>query len=94
MNPGIRLAIIPPYVELSPGAVMRILAAEIVGLQQSLRGLEDDLLVLEDISKLKPWLKRFSGTPVRRSAVLNGDGASSNLLVAGVEISAYGMCTR
>lgn len=50
---------IPPYVELSPSTVMRNQAAESVGLQQSLRSLEDDLLVLEDISKLKTWLKQF-----------------------------------
>ncbi|MFS8981573.1 hypothetical protein PO002_45820 [Cupriavidus necator] len=53
---------------------MRNLAAEIVCLQQNLRALEDDLLVLEDISKVKalaePIQVSGGGTPARRPAVL------------------------
>jgi hypothetical protein len=48
---------IPPFVEVSPGTVMRNLAADIFSLQESLHALEHDLLVFDDVKQLKGWLK-------------------------------------
>ncbi|OTP66620.1 DnaJ domain protein [Caballeronia sordidicola] len=48
---------IPPFIEVSPGTIMRNLAADIFSLQESLHALEHDLLVFEDIKQLKEWLK-------------------------------------
>jgi len=48
---------IPPFIEVSPGTIMRNLAADIMSLQQSLHALEHDLLVFDDIKQLKDWLK-------------------------------------
>lgn len=61
---GFRLSYgIPPFVELSPSTIMRNLASEIVGLQQSVRNLEEDLLVFDDIKKFKAWLKNLRYRP-------------------------------
>ncbi|MDW3686066.1 J domain-containing protein [Cupriavidus sp. CV2] len=61
---GFRLSYgIPPFVELSPSTIMRNLASEIVGLQQSVRDLEEDLLVFDDIKKVKAWLKNLRYRP-------------------------------
>ena len=48
---------IPPFAEVSPRTIMRNLAADIVELQHAIRELKDDLLVFQDIKKLKAWLK-------------------------------------
>jgi len=48
---------IPPFIEVSPGTIMRNLAADIFSLQESLHALEHDLLVFDDIKQLKDWLK-------------------------------------
>jgi hypothetical protein len=53
---------IPPFIEVSPGTIMRNLAADIFSLQESLHALEHDLLVFDDVKQLKGWLKS-----VRRS---------------------------
>jgi hypothetical protein len=61
---------IPPFIDVSPGTVLRNLANDIAGLQQSIRDLEADLLVVEDLKQLKGWLKHLK----RRQAVLRFDG--------------------
>jgi hypothetical protein len=48
---------IPPFIDISPDTVVRNLAGDIAGIQQSVRDLEEDLLVFEDIRTLKSWLK-------------------------------------
>ena len=48
---------VPLFAEISPKTIMRNLAADIVGLQLAIRELQDDLLVFQDIKKLKAWLK-------------------------------------
>ncbi len=48
---------ISPFIKVSPGTIMRNLAADIVLLQESLHAMEDDLLVFDDIKQLKRWLK-------------------------------------
>ncbi|WP_335672010.1 hypothetical protein [Burkholderia sp. PAMC 26561] len=48
---------IPPFIDVSPGTIMRNLASDIFSLQESLHALEHDLLVFEDIKQLKEWLK-------------------------------------
>jgi len=48
---------IPPFIEVSPGTIMRNLAADIFSLQDSLDALEHDLLVFDDVKQLKGWLK-------------------------------------
>jgi hypothetical protein len=48
---------IPPFIDVSPGTIMRNLAADIFSLQESLHALEHDLLVFDDVKQLKGWLK-------------------------------------
>jgi hypothetical protein len=48
---------ISPFERLTPNTIMRNLAAEIVGIQQAIRELKNDLLAFQDIKKLKAWLK-------------------------------------
>ena len=48
---------IPPFIDVSPGTIMRNLAADIFSLQESLHVLEHDLLVFDDVQQLKGWLK-------------------------------------
>jgi RNA polymerase-interacting CarD/CdnL/TRCF family regulator len=50
---------VDPYENLSPATLMRRLAREIIGVQQSIRDLKKDLRVFEDIKKLKAWLKEI-----------------------------------
>jgi hypothetical protein len=50
---------IPPFVDLSPGTIMRNLASEIIDFQQRIRAMEEDLLVFDDLRKLKAWLKKL-----------------------------------
>lgn len=48
---------IAPFVDASPDTALRHLANEIDGLRHGIRDLEEDLLMFEDIKKLKGWLK-------------------------------------
>jgi hypothetical protein len=58
---------IPPFIDVSPGTIMRNLAADIFSLQESLQALEQDLLVFDDVKQLKVWLKS-----VKRSLAMRG----------------------
>lgn len=49
---------INPFDRVSPGAIMRDLAAEIVGVQHTIRDLKKDVIAFEDIKKVKAWLKK------------------------------------
>jgi hypothetical protein len=48
-----------PFERLTPGTLMRNLAAEIAGIQQAIRELKNDVLAFQDIKKLKAWLKEM-----------------------------------
>ena len=48
---------IDPYTQLSPLTLMRYLATDIAGMQLAIRRLKNDLLIFQDIKKLKTWLK-------------------------------------
>jgi hypothetical protein len=48
---------ISPFERLTPSTIMRSLAADIVSVQQAIRELKSDLLVFQDIKKLKAWIK-------------------------------------
>jgi hypothetical protein len=48
---------ISPFERLTPGTVMRNLAADIVGIKQAIRELKNDLLAFRDMKMLKAWLK-------------------------------------
>ena len=50
---------ISPFVNVSPANLMRHLASDIVGTQEAIRNLENDLLALDDIKSLKAWLKKM-----------------------------------
>jgi len=50
---------IAPFVDISPDTVIRTLANDIAGIRQSVRDLEEDLRVFEDLKILKIWLKSF-----------------------------------
>ena len=54
---------ISPFTQLSPSTIMRNLAADIVGVQHTIRELKDDLLVFQDIKKVKAWLKDMRRRP-------------------------------
>ena len=58
---------ISPFIDVSPGTIMRNLAADIFSLQESLQDLEQDLLVFDDVKQLKVWLKS-----VKRSLAMRG----------------------
>lgn len=54
---------ISPFTQLSPSTIMRNLASDIVGVQHTIRELKDDLLVFQDIKKIKAWLKDMRRRP-------------------------------
>ncbi|MBI5658944.1 MAG: J domain-containing protein [Nitrosomonadales bacterium] len=54
---------ISPFDRVSPGNIMRNLAAEIVGAQQAIRELKNDLLAFQDIKRVKAWLKGMRRRP-------------------------------
>jgi hypothetical protein len=54
---------ISPFTQLSPSTIMRNLASDIVGVQHTIRELKDDLLVFQDIKKIKAWLKDLRRRP-------------------------------
>jgi len=60
---------IPPFIDISPDTVVRNLVGDIAGIRQSVRDLEEDLLVFEDIRTLKSWLKSVK----RQHAALHFD---------------------
>lgn len=54
---------IAPYAPVSPATVMRHLSADIVSAQHAIRDLKNDLLVFDDIKRLKAWLKEMRHRP-------------------------------
>jgi len=48
---------IPPFIRITPDTVVRNLAGDIAAIRQSIRDLEEDLLVFGDLRTLKSWLK-------------------------------------
>jgi hypothetical protein len=48
---------ISPFADVSPGTIMRHISADIGSLRESLRAMENDLRVFDDIKQLKQWLK-------------------------------------
>ena len=60
---------ISPFVEVSPGTILRDLASDIIGLQHANRDVEKDLLVVNDIKTTKAWLKAIQ----RRSRTIDFD---------------------
>lgn len=48
---------IPPFIDVSPSTIMRILASDIFSLQETLNAFEHDLRVFDDVKQLKGWLK-------------------------------------
>ncbi len=54
---------ISPFTQLSPSTIMRNLATDIVGVQHTIRELKNDLLVFQDIKKVKAWLKDMRRRP-------------------------------
>jgi hypothetical protein len=60
---------IDPFIDISPQTVLRDLANDIAGIRQSIRDLEEDLRVFEDLKQFKGWLKRLK----RRQAAIRFD---------------------
>ncbi len=56
---------IPPYFDLPPSALISMLNSDIVEVQLAFRGLEIDLLAIEDIKQLKALLKKRRATSGR-----------------------------
>jgi curved DNA-binding protein CbpA len=54
---------LPPFERLSPNTIMRTLAEGIVDIQQEIRGLQDELLLFQEIKKVKAWLKKMRRRP-------------------------------
>lgn len=50
---------ISPFVNVTPGTIMRDLATDIAGVRHVIRDLRSDLLAFEDIKKVKAWLKKM-----------------------------------
>jgi hypothetical protein len=50
---------ISPFADVAPGTVLRNLTNDIDGLRQSMRDLEADLLVFDDLKQFKGWLKQL-----------------------------------
>ncbi|KVN76191.1 J domain-containing protein [Burkholderia ubonensis] len=48
-----------PYVEVSPDTVLVILAREIVGREQDIRNLKEEMPLFDDVGSLKRWLKEM-----------------------------------
>jgi hypothetical protein len=53
-----------PFVNVSPGTIMRSLAGDIAGVRHAIRDLKRDLLVFDDIKKVKAWLKNLRRRPI------------------------------
>ena len=56
---------IPPYFDLPPSALINMLNCDITSVQHAIRGLEFDLLAIEDVKQLKALLKRRQHRPAR-----------------------------
>ena len=56
---------ITPFVQLHPNTVMRQLEAGIIDAAMTIRDIEKDLLIMQDIKKIKVWLKSL---PARRKS--------------------------
>jgi len=56
---------IPPYFDLPPSALINMLNCDITSVQLAIRGLEIDLLAIEDVKQLKALLKRRQHRPAR-----------------------------
>jgi hypothetical protein len=54
---------IPPFEQITPGKIMRNLDADIASIQIDIRELKNDLLVFQDIKKVKAWLKGMRQQP-------------------------------
>lgn len=54
---------IDPFVQLSPATIMRHLAQDIVLTQQAIRDIKQELADLQDIKKVKAWLKKMHRGP-------------------------------
>lgn len=52
-----------PFAQLSPSTIMRSLASDIADFQHTIRELKKDLLVFQDIKKVKAWLKDMRRRP-------------------------------
>ena len=50
---------IDPFQKVSPRTIMRHLTGEITEVQHAIRDIEKDMLELEDIKKVKAWLKKM-----------------------------------
>ncbi len=50
---------IAPFLDVSPGTIMRHLANDIGGVQQAIGDLKSDLRAFGDIKRIKVWLKRL-----------------------------------
>ncbi len=50
---------IDPFVRLAPSTLMHHLASDIAGIQHTIRALENDLRVFDDIRQFKAWLKNL-----------------------------------
>ncbi len=53
-----------PFAAVSPGTLMRSLAADIAGIRRAIRDLKKDLLVFDDLRKVKAWLKNLQRRPI------------------------------
>lgn len=48
---------VPPYFDMPPSALISMLNSDITSIQLAIRGLEMDLLAVEDVKLFKSWLK-------------------------------------
>jgi hypothetical protein len=53
-----------PFAAVSPGTLMRSLAGDIAAVRHDIRDLKRDLLVFDDIRKVKAWLKNLRRRPI------------------------------
>ncbi|WMY10950.1 J domain-containing protein [Paraburkholderia phenoliruptrix] len=63
---------IAPFIDVSPGTVLRNLTNDIAAVRQGIRELETDLLVFQDVKQIKSWLKQLK----RRQASVRFDEMS------------------
>jgi hypothetical protein len=54
---------ISPFVDVSPGTIMRHLASEIAGVRHAIREMKQDVLAFEDVGNVKTWLKNLRYQP-------------------------------
>lgn len=56
---------ISPFAGVSPSTIMRDLASDIADLRRAIRELKKDLLALQDLKRLKSWLRDLRNQPRR-----------------------------